>query len=312
MGCPFKLRRVFDCESEARMRFMRRVLPVVLALCSGIFVGCFTPPTEHTAARYPSPFEGPTGDNVVLLLVALVERPVGDRAINEEIWELADEQGIDLEHKTVVYDNGFRVGQFGSQPPASLRDLIRSERSCANPRQIRLHAGNATTVVLGSTQSHSFFQLVKDADKTSVELDQAQCQLQIVPTLLPDGHTRLQITPVVKHGQPSVMPRAVQEPSGTLRWDMRVQQPLETYSNLGWQQTVDDSDYLIIGTRLDHTDTLGQLCFIQTDGEPPIQRLLVLRAMRGGSDAHPIEEVTNRSSTIAAQAGLQTARGAHP
>jgi len=296
------------------MRFMRQVSAVVLALCSTIVLGCFSPQHERTAALYQSqsPFQGPTGENVVQLLVALVERPVGDYAINGEIWELADEQGIELEHKALVYDNGLRIGQFGSLPPASLRDLIRSERSCANPRRIRLYSGNSTNVVLGTTQSHCAFQLVNDDDKTLVELDQAQCQFQIVPTLLSDGHTRLQITPLIKHGQPNFAPHAIQEPSGTLRWEMLVQQSVETYANLAWQQTVDDSDYIVIGTRLELPDTLGQRCFIQMDSDPPVQRLLVLRALRGGLDAIPVEELLSRSPSIAAQAGLSTIRGVHP
>jgi hypothetical protein len=293
---------------------MRQVHAMVLALCCGVVLGCFTPESERTTAHYQarSPFQGPTGDKVVQLLVALVERPVGDLALNQEIWSLADEQSIDLERKVLLEDNGFRMGQFGSLPPASLRNLIFSERSCANPRLIRIQSGNPTTVVLGTTQNHCSFELVTAGQKTPVDLDQAVCQFQIVPTLTPDGHTRLEITPLIKHGQIILDRRPITEPSGTLRWDVLARQPVETYSDLAWQQTLEDSEYLIIGAELDRPNTLGQRCFIQVENDPPIQRLLVLRALRGGLDANSAEELLSRSPSIAAQAGLSTARGVSP
>ncbi len=266
---------------------MRRLQALVLALCSGAMLGCFTPQADRTTAKYPvrPACEGPTGPNTVLLRVALVERPVGDYALNHEIWELVDEQGLDLECKAHLHDNGFRMGQFGSVPPPSLDELIQSERSCANPRQIRMYSGNSTTVVLGTTQNHCAFNLLGKGQATPVELDQAVCQFQIVPTILSDGGTRLQITPIIKHGQAALQPRAVKDPSGTLRWELLAQQPVETYADLSWEQTITDSEYLVIGAWLDRPNTLGQRCFIQADMDPPIQRLLVLRpARRVGSD----------------------------
>jgi hypothetical protein len=293
---------------------MRLVQGLVLALCSGAILGCFTAQPERTLSQYqsPLPFDGPTGENAVQLLVALVERPVGDHSLNQEIWELVDEQGVDLERKGCLYDNGFRMGQFGSMPPAHLRDLICSERSCANPRRIRMYSGNSTTVVLGTTQEHCTFHLVNHHQTTPVEMDQAQCQFQIVPTLLADGSSRLQITPIIKHGQVVLQPHAVKDPAGTLRWELLAQQPVETYADLSWEQTVSDSEYIVIGAWLDRPDTLGQRCFMQADNDPPIQRLLVLRVLRSGLDAISTEELLSKSPSIAAQAGLATARGMRP
>src|SRR5262249_37608099 len=148
----------------------------------------------------------PTGDDVVQLLVALVERPIGDFALNQEIWELADEQSLDLHGKVLLEENGFRMGQFGTLPPASLRELIRSERSCGNPRRIRTPAGSSTDVLLGPAVSRCAFELRREQQATPVELDQAQGMLVVAPTLVGDGRVQLQFTPAVKHGQPNLLP----------------------------------------------------------------------------------------------------------
>ncbi len=291
---------------------MRHGLALVLAIGGCLSAGCFSTQPTRTASRYggTAPFQGPTGDDVVQLLIALIEKPVGDPALNQDIWQLADEQGIDLEHKVALHANGFRMGQFGSSPPASLLDLIHSERSCVNPRCINMRASNPTPVLLGPEQSRCCFQLLRSGDTIPIELERAQCQLQVTPLLNRDGTTRLKFVPCIKHGQPTRITEPVQEPGGTLGWHYEVRQPMAEYQHLSWQQTVSDKDYAIVGTWLDRQGTLGQCCFIETEPPAPIQRLLVLRVMRAGLDSQPPEDLVSKSS-IAAQAS-QTVRGTPP
>src|SRR4051794_34331530 len=107
---------------------MRQSLALVLALACAAVGGCFLGKPGHVTALLPgrAPFDGPTGEDVVLLRVALLERPTGDRCLNDELGRLADEQAItladkvNLERKGELADNGFRMGQIGGQPPASL------------------------------------------------------------------------------------------------------------------------------------------------------------------------------------------------
>ncbi len=293
---------------------MRHGLALGIVLCSGLLLGCFSPQPSKTLSQYssPPPFEGPTGANVVTLRVVVIERPIGDFALNEEIWKLADEQSLDLEHKILLHENGFRMGQFGSCPPPSLRDLLESDRSCLNPEEIYMRAGNPRTVLLGPSQSPCSFQLVSSGQATPVELDQAQCQLQIVPTLTRDGRIRLQFTPCIKHGQPAMTPGPVKDPGGTLRWEMECRQPLETYTHLSWHQTVSDSDWVVVGTWLDRKGTLGQRCFLETEAPPPVQRLLALRTFRASQPPPASKDGLGKSPAIAAQASLTTVRGTPP
>jgi hypothetical protein len=292
---------------------MRHGLTLVLLMCGAAPLGCFSSQPSRSVSQYgrPSTFLGPTGADVVQVRVALLERPVGDHAINQEIWQLADEQSVDLEHKVALRDNGFRMGQFGSSPPGSLLDLIRSERSCINPECINMRAGNPRLVRLGPVQSHCAFQQIRSGECIPVEMDRVQCHLQVTPTLTREGTTRLEFVPVLKYGQPTMTPQPIQEPGGTLNWRIEMHQPTTSYPQLSWHQTVSDSDYIVIGTWLDRPGTLGQRCFVETETPPPLQRLLVLRALRAGHEPLAPEDWLSKSSSIAAQAGL-TARGTPP
>ena len=129
---------------------MRQSLAVVLALTAASLSGCFTPPSNGSVSRYEAqvPFHGLAGDDVVQLDVFVVERPAADRVINRDVWELADEQVL-KERKSLLEENGLRACVLGDSPPDGLRALLRSERSCVNPRRLRLHAGRPTQIVLG-------------------------------------------------------------------------------------------------------------------------------------------------------------------
>jgi hypothetical protein len=297
---------------------MRHCQAMVLVVLAGSLVGCVTGKPEQTTALFNprQAFQGPTGDDVVQLLVALVERPAGDRALNQELWTLADEQSITLENKPetgqLLEKNGLRMGQFGSAPPGSLQELIRSKRSCSNPECIVMHAGKPTTIVLSPAWTRCLFDLHEDNADRPVDLDQAECQLQVVPTLAADNRTRLDFTPCIKHGKPTLTPQPVHAPSGTLDWDLQLKQPIEAYSALSWQQTIGESEYLVLGTWLDRPETLGQRCFIWTEGSQPVQRLLVLRARRGAAVPASIEQMFRRSPSLALQANYGAVRGSQP
>src|SRR5262249_48061548 len=125
------------------MGVMRHAAALGLALLTGALAGCFTGRGERSLTRAASqrPFEGPTGADGVQLQGAVVERPLGDRFLNFELWELGDEQGVNLERKPVLEENGFRVCQIGGLPPAGLQALLTSPRSCPDPRLVRGRAG---------------------------------------------------------------------------------------------------------------------------------------------------------------------------
>lgn len=290
---------------------MRQSLGVVFALAAASLSGCFTAPADPAVGRYEArlPFTTVAGDDVVQLDVFLVERPAGDPCVNREAWELADEEVL-KDRKSLLEENGLRACVLGDAPPDGLRELLGSERSCANPRRLRLHAGLPAQIVLGPPAARLRFRLGQEGRTADVELDEAQCLLQVTTRLTDDGRLNLQFAPQVRHGEAVSMPQPKREASGTLHWDIRTEQPTETYGGLSWELTVAPNTYVAVGTLLDRPDTLGQRAFLSAEA-PRTQRLLVLRAGRALAGG-PAEGAGGRQPPLASQAGWVAARGAGP
>lgn len=300
---------------------MRQRRALLIGLLTGLLVGCATDETERSAPLLSRlrPFQGPTGPDVVHMQVALVECPVGDRYINEDMWSLADEQqAVDLERKAVLEDNGWRVGQVGGITPARLQALLTSERSCANPRRIEMRAGNSKTLVLGPTQAQLRYQLFDGrAEPVPVRLEQAQCSLAVTPSLAPDGRTRLKFTPQVRHGEAALVFRG-----GTGMSDVMLQQqwPEEVYAAQSWEVALAPNEYVVIGARWDRPRTLGYESFVRPDEARPVQRLLVVRTGRAPAEAEgePLSGPADSESSakevppVAFQASFPAVRGKSP
>src|SRR5262245_32692148 len=152
----------------------------MLGLLAGLLAGCAAPPAVPTTS-WLNPFQGPTGDKVVQMDVAVLERPLGDAYVNRELWDLADEQALPYERKAALQDNGFRVGQVGGMPPPGLLDLLRSEQSCVSSRRVRLRAGTPKEVPLGPALSVCRYQVPGGQPGDEVVAEQAQCLLVVVP-----------------------------------------------------------------------------------------------------------------------------------
>src|SRR5262249_22039691 len=158
----------------------------------------------------------------------------------------------------LLEQNGFRVGQIGGVTPAGLQALIQSKQSCADPRRIQQHAGKPTRLTLGPALPRCRFQAWLGDLPMEADLEQAECTLLVVPTLTPDGRTRLRFPPEVQHGQAAVLPHPTQDRTA---WMFQKQQPTESYPTLNWEVTLAPNEYVVMGGRFDRPDTLGHQAF---------------------------------------------------
>jgi hypothetical protein len=293
---------------------MRLSQAVLLALLAGWPAAGCLPARSGTDPTLAGPrFGAGTATDVVRIDVAVIERPAGDRYLNHALWDLADEQAVDLERKTALDDNGFRVGLIGGMVPAEMLTLLTSEKSCADPHRLQLRAGHSTSMGLGGEQARVRFALNQGEKAAPVELAKALCEFEVVPSLADGGRVTLRFTPLVKHGSQQREPRALHDASGERSWAMMVQQPTETYENLSWEITVAPDEYVVVGTRLEQDDTLGRCFFLDTESRKPVQRLLVIRTGRAAPDATPDEVVPGKAvPPLALQASWGTVRGMGP
>jgi hypothetical protein len=290
---------------------MLRWLAVVIVVAAG---GCFSGNKDRAARSSGPPMASVIGDDVVYVDVAVLSRTFGDAFLNRGLWNEADEEvvhvesepAISLERKTALAKNGFRVGQVGGLLPSKLHDLLTSERSCET-RRIELHAGHETVLACGPPWPQCRFRLHQDDLSPAVELDQARCELEVVPSLADEGRIRLRFTPRIRHGEVKTAWVPIRDSDGQRHWDRQEDQTEEVYPWLGWTLTLVPNEYVVLGALVENGDTLGEQFFLtRQDGHPWIQRLLVLRATHVPT---PVHETLGRNSPIALRAGLITARG---
>jgi hypothetical protein len=283
---------------------------VALVLVVGTLSGCLG--SESSGRKWIAnwrPFQGVQGPDVVQMDVALLEVPVGDRYVNDELWGLADEQVVSLETKARLEDNGLRVGQVSAAPPAGLHELLTSGRSSPNPRRVQLHSGKPSPPqLLGPAREHLHFELRLGGPSETVELKQALAGLVVVPTLTEDGRTRLRFTPQVRHAAEGGLPW---KPRADLAaWTLQSGHAEETYAGLRWEVTLAPGEYVVIGARFDRPGTLGHETFVRADEPVPVQRLLVIRTAR---PAPSVSAATHgKAPPLALQANWSSVRGACP
>jgi hypothetical protein len=291
------------------MRWCTIHFPILTVLA---LTGCITGQSVQPAGLLDRimQFRGPSGPDVVAMDVALLEAPVGDKFINEELWALADDQVVTSEQKAMLEDNGFRVALVGGITPAGLCERLTSERSCSDPRRIQLHAGRPAPVALGPPMASCSFELQVDGGTVPITLDQALCQLVVTPALAPDGRIRLRFTPQIQNGKPQELYGPAPDRSG---WLYQHHQAVEKYPNLAWEVLLAPNEFVVIGARYDRPGTLGHRSLIRRDDPLPRQRLLVIRTARTGSP--PPETATAPAPSapaLALQAAWPASRGASP
>lgn len=259
------------------------------ALLAALALGCVRTSEVARSTSWLSPFR-PTplaGADVVLMDVALLERPVGDRYINQDLWTVADEQIVALDRKAVLEDNGLQVGQLGGMPPAGLQALLTSERSCVNPRRISLRSGHPYELLLGPPHAQLRYEIQKDGVAHEVAFDGAQCVLVVTPTLTPDGRTLLRFAPQVRHGEVRHLPRPAADLSG---WELQAQQATENCADWTFEVPLATNEYVVVGGRVNRPASFGNRVFVRCDGDPPVQRLLVIRTGRTAPPVAAVED----------------------
>jgi hypothetical protein len=252
-------------------------------LLLGLLAGCATsqPLRPSTWLDRIRSGQTPLAPDGVIVDIVLLERPVGDRDLNQEVWNNTDEQVVPLERKGSLEESGFRVGHVIGMTPERLQTLLANDRCCVNRWRQILAADRSLTLAIGRVVPEFCFQMRQDGQPTLVALEQAQSHLVVVPSLTKDGRTTLQFTPQVQYGETVPEFQAAPDRSG---WLLNYKRRSHTYPALAWEVTVAPNEYLVIGANFDNPQSLGYRCFVQEDDQVAVQRLLVLRTSRSQAD----------------------------
>jgi hypothetical protein len=258
---------------------MRQGRRLIWGLWAGLVGGCLAgePARPTSVTEHFSPLERPAIANAIYMQTALLEAPVGDRYLNKDLWNQADDLVLTVDQKGLLEDNGFCVGQVGGVTPPEFLARLTSERSCVNAKLHQAPLDTPVAINLGPPLAKCQFKIERDSGRTPVDVEDAQCRMEIVPSTAPDGRTRLRFTPLVQHGKPGQFYQPTADRSGFMLNDQR---PIERYTALAWEVTLALNEYAVVGACYDKPDTLGARCFVRTDEQLPRQRLLVVRTCR--------------------------------
>jgi hypothetical protein len=284
------------------------LLLAIVSGCSGSDGGKAPPWLQ----RYKA-FQGVTGPDAVYMDVAAIELPCADAARYRDLWTFIDEgdQIIPLEKKATLAENGFRVGQVSASPPAELLALLTDKRTCPGPRRIQIVAGQEERCLdVGPPLPALSFQLWEDGRSTSVDLDKAQCCLNLAPSLTEDGRVHLSVMPKVRHSGRGKMPWKPRD--DRTGWTLNLQQSIEEYPPASFEVTLSPGEYVVIGPRVDRPDSLGCQTFVRAAEAAPVQRLLVLRAWKPDGEPTIQEVMKGGPVPLASQASRPAVHGGEP
>jgi hypothetical protein len=287
-------------KKEAAMPRKRVTLLLVVA---GALGGCATEAPVASVSFLPSAaaFQAP---DVVQINVAILEVPVGDIYVNEKLWGLADEQQLTRVQKTVLHENGFRVGQIRGITPPGLQALLTSERTNPSPVFQQAHSGVACTIDVGPPLSSCRCQVRDNGRAVLVDSANAQMGIEVTPSIGEDGRVCLRFRPSIgrsasatKHGLPTDVPL----------WMLLTQRTARTFPDLTWDVSLEPNEYVVVGGLLERPETIGHRSFVRPEESNTVQRLLVIRTSHVLPEIPPDEPQDMAARAHSAPLALQAA-----
>src|SRR5262249_33757666 len=157
------------------------------------------------------------------------------------LWSHTDQTVVGLDEKAVVDDNGFRVGTIVGGPPRALQALLRSPRSCLDPRRWLLPCGPAGAdaeqkhINLGPVHAEARLLLKQQGRMTEEAFASVQYQIDIEASTAAEERVRVRFTPRIEHGESM---RSVVVPADCSQFAVKTEKPAKAFGGLSWEVTL--------------------------------------------------------------------------
>ncbi len=283
---------------------MRWAWPVIVVTCAAVAGGCLTRnerPSLGAVARSIAPVQQVEG---VYLESVILERPVGDRFLDRDLWASTLDVGTP-EMQVRLSENGLRAGILAGTLPPRFQTLLESDSETLSGRGLTFAMRKEEVLPTSGPHERCEFTLLADlaGNRTTVALKQARCGILVRPEAMPDRRVRVVCEPQIQHGERQEYFRASADGTGLVKY---AEVPLARYQSLTFDVPLGRNEYLVIGWRAEQTDTIGAAIFgVEANGQPR-QRVLVIRARQvnpgNPPDLPPISGAGRRPS-VAAEAG---------
>lgn len=257
----------------------------VIVVCAAVGAGCVTRaarPTAESVARSLAPVVPVEG---IYLESILLERPLGDRFLDRDLWADALPVGAP-ETRTLLYENGLRVGILSGNLSPRFQALLESETEALGGRGLTFAQRKEEVLPTGGLNERCEFGLLADlaGKRAPVVLKQARSGVLVRPEPLGNGRVKVWCEPQIQHGEKREWLRPSADETVFVKFE---QVPLAPYPMLGFDAALGRNDYLVIGWQADSSDTIGAALFAVEASGQPRQRVLVVRARQVNSTSAP-------------------------
>ena len=222
---------------------MRRARIVWLGILALSLTGCFHDrPARSSSLLDRLRLGGPTGPEAVFIEYAVIERPLGNSAMNRDVWANIDELIFPTETRTLLAENGFRVGVVGGLLPSELEAMISNPKSSLGHRQRRLYANNPAVLPINGPVplAEYLIRATAESKPVPVAFEQAKFALSFTPTLGQDGRIAIHCVPEVEYQD-----KKHWLPTGAVGAGWMSEKPLERYGTLAWDVKLSPREFLI-------------------------------------------------------------------
>ncbi len=284
---------------------MRWAWPVIAVTCAVTASGCLTRSGDRPAlaavARSLAPVQQAEG---VYLESVILERPVGDRFLDRDLWAVTQPVGTP-EMQVRLSENGLRAGILSGTLPPKFQTLLESDSETLSGRGLTFATRKEEVLPTSGPNERCEFTLLADlaGKRTTVALKQTRCGILVRPEAMSDRRVKVVCEPQIQHGERQEFFRASADGTGLVKYD---EVPLVRYQSLAFDVPLGRNEYLVIGWRAEQTDTIGAALFgVEANGQPR-QRVLVIRARQvnpGNPPDLPPISGSGRRPSVAAEAG---------
>jgi hypothetical protein len=277
-----------------------------IVVCAAL-AGCLTrnhrAPVESIARSLApvAPVEGIYLDSILL------ERPVGDRFLDRDLWLETLPVGSP-EARALLSENGLRAGVLAGTLPQRFQALLGSEADTLNGCRLTFASRKEEVLPTNGPLERCDFELRSDfaGARSAVALKQARCGVLVRPEASGPEGIKVSCEPQIQHGERQERWRPNSDVTG---WVRSEEVPLVRYPELAFDVAIAPNEYLLIGWQADQSNTLGEALFAVEARGQPRQRVLVIRARQvhpgaAAPDLPPLGPI--RRPSVAAEAAHAT------
>jgi len=189
----------------------------------------------------------PPGPNGLFMDVIHLERPFGDRELNEDLWVTADEEQLDLAKRQKLAEHGFRVAVLGGTLPTILKTLFGEEElGQMNGEHLMIQSGVPTQIQSGGLFESWLVEEKAMDENRIVPLTNATGSLRVVPRITPDREIDLAITPEIQHGDTRKQFVPGVGTSGGMDWSIQIGRQSRALGELSFNVRLRTGQFVLI------------------------------------------------------------------